>query len=34
MLCGDKDETINHIKSECSKLAQKEYGLDKTGWAR
>ena len=23
-LCGDKDETINHI-SECSKLAQKEY---------
>ena len=24
-LCGDKDETINHIISECSKLAQKEY---------
>ena len=24
-LCGDRDETINHIKSECSKLAQKEY---------
>ena len=23
--CGDRDETINHIKSECSKLAQKEY---------
>ena len=23
--CGDKDETINHIISECSKLAQKEY---------
>ena len=23
-LCGDRDETINHIKSECSKLAQKE----------
>ena len=23
-LCGDKDETINHI-SECSKLVQKEY---------
>ena len=23
-LCGDRDETINHI-SECSKLAQKEY---------
>ena len=24
-LCGDKVETINHIISECSKLAQKEY---------
>ena len=24
-LCGDKDETINHIISECSILAQKEY---------
>ena len=24
-LCGDTDETINHIISECSKLAQKEY---------
>ena len=24
-LCGDRDEMINHIKSECSKLAQKEY---------
>ena len=24
-LCGDKDETINHIISACSKLAQKEY---------
>ena len=23
-LCGDRDETTNHI-SECSKLAQKEY---------
>ena len=23
-LCGDRDETINHIKSECSKLAQRE----------
>ena len=21
-LCGDRDETINHIISECSKLAQ------------
>ena len=24
-LCGDKDETINHIINECCKLAQKEY---------
>ena len=24
-LCGDKDKSINHIISECSKLAQKEY---------
>ena len=24
-LCGDRDETINHVISECSKLAQKEY---------
>ena len=24
-LCGDRGETINHIISECSKLAQKEY---------
>ena len=24
-LCGDRDETINHIISECSKQAQKEY---------
>ena len=24
-LCGNRDETINHIMSECSKLAQKEY---------
>ena len=23
--CGDRDETINPIISECSKLAQKEY---------
>ena len=24
-LCGDRDETMNLIISECSKLAQKEY---------
>ena len=24
-LCGDRDETINYIISECSKLAQREY---------
>ena len=24
-LCGDRDETIYHIISECSKLARKEY---------
>ena len=24
-LCGESDKTINHIISECSKLAQKEY---------
>ena len=24
-LCGDRDEMINHIISECSKLTQKEY---------
>ena len=24
-LCGDRDETINYIISECSKLAQKKY---------
>ena len=38
-LCGDRDETINHIISECSKLARKEYKakLDWVGtwkWAR
>ena len=24
-LCGDRDETINHIICECNNLAQKEY---------
>ena len=23
-LCGDRDETINHIVNECGKLAQEE----------
>ena len=26
-LCGDRDETINPIISECSKLEQKEYKI-------
>ena len=26
-LCGDRDETINHIISECSKSSQKEYNI-------
>ena len=26
-LCGDRNETINHMISECSKLAQKEYKI-------
>ena len=25
IICGDRDKTTNHIISECSKLAQKEY---------
>ena len=25
MLCGNRDETINHAISECSKLTQKDY---------
>ena len=24
-MCGKVDETINHLVSECSKMAQKEY---------
>ena len=27
MLCGDRDETINHIISECSRSTQKEYKM-------
>ena len=26
-LCSDRDETVNHIISKCSKLAQKEYKM-------
>ena len=25
MLCCDRDETLNHIISKCSKLVEKEY---------
>ena len=34
MLFGDRDETINHIITECNKLAQKEYKTDITGWVK
>ena len=27
MLYGDRDETINHIMSECNEQAQKEYNI-------
>ena len=30
-LCGDRDETMNRIISECCKLAQKEYKT-RHGW--
>ena len=30
-LCGDRDETINHIISECSNLAQKEFNTRHDG---
>ena len=30
-LCGDRDETINYIISECSELEQKEYKA-RHGW--
>ena len=33
-LCGDRNETINHIISECSKLAQKKYKTRHDEWAR
>ena len=31
-LCGDRDETINHIISECSNWNRMSTGLDMTGW--
>ena len=24
-MCGERDETVNHLVSECSKRAQREY---------
>ena len=24
-MCGERDETVNHLVSECSKMAQREY---------
>ena len=30
-LCGDRDETINHLITECSKLAQGVYGETRLG---
>ena len=30
-LCGDREKTLNHIISECSKLTQKEYKT-RHGW--
>ena len=32
-LCGDRDETANHIISECGKLEQKEY-KSRHDWVR
>ncbi len=33
-LCGDRNETINHIMIKCSKLAQKKYKTRHDEWAR
>ena len=33
-MCGEKDETVNHILCECSALAQKEYKKRHDGVAR
>ena len=34
ILCGETGETINHIRSECSKLAQREYKIGHGNVAR
>ena len=35
MLCGDRDETVNHMISKCDKLVQKKsIRLNITGWGR
>ena len=33
-LCNDRDETINLIISEYSKLVPKSIRLDQTGWGK
>ena len=33
-VCSERDEMINHIIIEYSKLAQKNTRLDMTGWRR
>ena len=33
-LCGNRDETINLIISECSKLVQKEYKTKHDEWGK
>ena len=34
-LCGDRDETINHIINECKKIStEKSIRVDTTGWVR
>ena len=32
-LCGDWEEIVYHIISECRKLAQEDYKVVSTGWA-
>ena len=33
-ICGENVETINHIITECSKLAEKDYKTRPTGWEK